>query len=217
MKPLYQIGFLYLNIQLDMKDDYCNKNFTGEVFRNGEKIPRAKNIEEFLEYGRNEKPCLFVDTKLNETFYNFFAVEDPRGLAPKGYKVASADNWNGIIAECGIQDVEDAGVDEFDCLEEDYIADNEDCTNLEANKENFKFYNNENKLNIIPAGFISEFNGRVGVNKQARYWTSNNRSAGGAFWVGFNSEYIFLGAYDHIKNTFSTKEEGLQIRLVKEK
>ena len=129
-----------------MKDDYCNKNFTGEVFRNGEKIPRAKNIEEFLEYGRNEKPCLFVDTKLNETFYNFFAVEDPRRLAPKGYKVASADNWNGIIAECGIQDVEDAGVDEFDCLEEDYIADNEDCTNLEANKENFKFSDSIQKV-----------------------------------------------------------------------
>ena len=200
-----------------MKDDLINKNFAGEEFRNGEKIPRAINIEEFLEYGRNKKACLFVDTKHNETFYNFFAVEDPRELAPKGYKITSANDWNGIIAKYGIEDVEDAGVDEFDCLEEDYINDNEDYTNLEANKENFKFFNNKNKLNIIPAGFISKINGRVGVNKQARYWTSNDRSAGGAFWVGFNSEYIFLGAYDHIKNTFSPKDEGLQIRLIKEK
>jgi len=36
--------------------------------------------------------------------------------------------------------------------------------------------------------------GRVGVNKQARFWTSKERDTDDAFWVGLNSEYIFLGA-----------------------
>jgi len=204
-----------------MKDNYSTKNYNGEIFQNGEKIPNAKDIEEFLDYGSRKKACLFVDAELNETFYNFFAVEDSRGFAPKGHKVASPDNWNGIISEYKIEDNEDAGVDDFDCLEEDYVNDNEDDSNLNAIKHNFKLYNKENKLNVTPAGFISKWNGRVGINKQARYWTSEDKSSGNdtdnAFWVGFNSNYIFLGAYDHIKNTFDSKEEGLQIRLVKEK
>lgn len=194
-----------------------NNNYNGDTFRNGDKIPNAKSVEEFIEHGKKRLACIFVDQELNQTFYNFFAVEDTRRFAPDGYKVASPDDWNGIIYESGISDIDDAGMDEYDCLEEDYVNDNQDLSNLESNIENFESENKKNNLNIIPSGFISKWEGRVGVNKQARFWTSKERDTDDAFWVGLNSEYIFLGAYDHVKKTFSSKQEGLQVRLVKEK
>lgn len=194
-----------------------DNNYNGDTFRNGDKIPNAKSVEEFIEHGKKRLACMFVDQELNQTFYNFFAVEDARGFAPDGYKVASPDDWNGIIYESGISDIDDAGIDEYDSLEEDYVNDNEDLSNLEANIENFESENKKNNLNITPSGFISKWEGLVGVNKQARFWTSKERDADDAFWVGLNSEYIFLGAYDHVKKTFSSKQEGLQVRLVKEK
>lgn len=194
-----------------------DNNYNGDTFRNGDKIPNAKSVEEFIEHGKKRLACMFVDQELNQTFYNFFAVEDTRGFAPDGYKVASHDDWISIMAGADISDIYDTGMDENDCIEEDYVADNEDLSNVEYTIENFESENKKNNLNITPSGFISRWEGRVGVNKQARWWISNKKDTDYAFWVGLNSEYIFLGAYDHVKKTISSKQEGLQVRLVKEK
>ena len=52
------------------------------------------------------------------------------------------------------------------------------------------------------------------------YWTSNDRSSfdapDDAFWVGLNSSYIWLGAYDNIRQTFKSKYEGMAVRLLKD-
>jgi uncharacterized protein (TIGR02145 family) len=72
-------------------------------FRNGDKIPQAKSAYEFNKYGKEGKAawCYVNYDKANGTkygkLYNWYAVNDPRGLAPIGYHIPSNDEWSTLI------------------------------------------------------------------------------------------------------------------------
>ena len=78
-------------------------------FQNGDSIPQAKDINEAFEWSLEKKPfwCYYnFDDSLAKTYgklYNWYAVNDSRGLAPKGWKVASKNDWETLINyACGI-------------------------------------------------------------------------------------------------------------------
>ncbi|MEX0813078.1 MAG: fibrobacter succinogenes major paralogous domain-containing protein [Chitinophagales bacterium] len=81
---------------------WMSKNLNVDKFRNGDPIPHAKNIEEWLEYGENKGPawCYFNNDKSNSSIhgklYNYYAVVDPRGLAPEGWRIPSYYDWSGL-------------------------------------------------------------------------------------------------------------------------
>ena len=75
------------------------ENLNVEVFSNGEPILEAKTATEWNDAAKNHKPawCYYDNDAKNGTkfgkLYNFYAVTDPRGLAPKGWHVASHEEW----------------------------------------------------------------------------------------------------------------------------
>lgn len=78
------------------KHIWMTKNLDVDRFRNGDKIPEAKTKEEWLKAGSEGKPawCYYnnkVD-KANGRLYNYYAVIDPRGLAPTGWKVPNTNH-----------------------------------------------------------------------------------------------------------------------------
>ena len=81
--------------------------------------------------------------------------------------------------------------------------------------------NLKNNFNAKPSGYINKWDkDLLGYNKQARYWTSDDRSSfeapNDAFWVGLNSNYVYIGAYDHVRQTYKSKYEGMTVRLIKD-
>lgn len=86
---------------------WSNRNLNVSTFRNGEAIPEAKNASEWQEYCKNNKPAfvyLDFDPKNGKKYgklYNFHAVMDPRGLAPKGWHVPSKIEYEVLIAFLG--------------------------------------------------------------------------------------------------------------------
>ena len=82
------------------KQEWMAKNLDVERFANGDPIPHAVTDEEWEKAGDEGRPawCYYNNTSCyNETvgkLYNFFAVDDPRGLAPEGWHVASDEEWN---------------------------------------------------------------------------------------------------------------------------
>ncbi|MFZ4569029.1 MAG: fibrobacter succinogenes major paralogous domain-containing protein [Bacteroidota bacterium] len=78
---------------------WMKENLSVSVFRNGDPIPYASNYEEWGESSINQKPayCYYGDNPLNESkygkLYNWYAVNDPRGLAPKGWHIPSDAEW----------------------------------------------------------------------------------------------------------------------------
>lgn len=75
------------------------ENLNVSTFRNGDPIPQAKTAKEWKAAGKNKQPawCYFDnDPKNGEKYgklYNFYAVTDSRGLAPKGFHVPSDEEW----------------------------------------------------------------------------------------------------------------------------
>ena len=86
---------------------WMTKNLDVSKFRNGEIIPEAKTDEEWSASGINEQPawCYYNNDAKNGTkygkLYNWFAVNDPRGLAPKGWHVPSDDDWTTLEENIG--------------------------------------------------------------------------------------------------------------------
>ena len=78
---------------------WMTKNLDVSTFRNGDPIPEAKTDEEWEKAGENKQPawCYYNNDPANSTkygkLYNWFAVKDPRGLAPDGWHVPSEAEW----------------------------------------------------------------------------------------------------------------------------
>ncbi len=78
---------------------WTSKNLNVSKFRNGEAIPLAKTNAEWKSAGENKQPawCYYENKTANGTkygkLYNFYAVNDPRGLAPSGYHVPTDAEW----------------------------------------------------------------------------------------------------------------------------
>ncbi len=74
-------------------------NLNVSHFRNGDPIPEAKTKQEWLQAGKQQQPawCYYEnDSQHGKTYgklYNWYAVNDPRGLAPAGWRIPSNQDW----------------------------------------------------------------------------------------------------------------------------
>ena len=86
---------------------WATKNFDVSVFRNGDTIPEAKTNEEWIKAGEEGKPawCYYNNDPENGKkygkLYNWYTVNDPRGLAPKGWHVPIDSEWTTLINYLG--------------------------------------------------------------------------------------------------------------------
>ena len=92
-----------VNAQDDVKigtQVWTSKNLDVSTFRNGDPIPEAKSKEEWIKARKSKQPawCYYNDDEQNvKTYgklYNWYAVNDSRGLAPKGYHIPSDAEWS---------------------------------------------------------------------------------------------------------------------------
>lgn len=75
------------------------ENLDVDKFRNGDPIPQAKSTAEWEQAGKNKMPawCYYDNDPKNGLkygkLYNWYAVNDLRGLAPKGWHIPSDAEW----------------------------------------------------------------------------------------------------------------------------
>jgi uncharacterized protein (TIGR02145 family) len=78
---------------------WTTENLNVDRFRNGEIIPEARTNEEWEKACQEGKPgwCYYDNDPANGLvygkLYNWFAVNDPRGIAPEGWHIPSHDEW----------------------------------------------------------------------------------------------------------------------------
>lgn len=83
------------------------QNLNIEKFKNGDSIPHASTQSEWRSAARNNEPawCYFGNTSENNDvygkLYNWYAVNDPRGLAPDGWHIASKKEYLDMIHYIG--------------------------------------------------------------------------------------------------------------------
>ncbi|MCB0400736.1 MAG: fibrobacter succinogenes major paralogous domain-containing protein [Flavobacteriales bacterium] len=86
---------------------WTTQNLNVDTFQNGDKIPEAKTSEEWNEKSQNKEPvwCHYnfdaVNDSLHGKLYNWYAITDDRKLAPKGWHVATKEDWEELIKFSG--------------------------------------------------------------------------------------------------------------------
>jgi uncharacterized protein (TIGR02145 family) len=87
--------------------NWADKNLAVSQFRNGDNIPEVKTDEEWAKFGEQKKTawCYYQNDSANGTkygkLYNWYAVNDKRGLAPAGWHIATDDEWQLLIDALG--------------------------------------------------------------------------------------------------------------------
>ncbi len=91
--------------------EWTTKNLDVVTFRNGDTIPEAQTVEEWVEDREKGQAAWSYQANLPEygqkygKLYNWYAVNDPRGLAPKGYHVPTKADWDSLVSYLGGEEI----------------------------------------------------------------------------------------------------------------
>lgn len=79
---------------------WMKRNLDVDHYRNGDSIPQVTNLEEWATLTTGAW-CYYDNDPANGEIYgklyNWYAVNDPRGLAPEGWHISSNEEWQGLI------------------------------------------------------------------------------------------------------------------------
>lgn len=174
------------------------ENLNVSTFRNGDLIPEARTLEEWVKAGNKGQPvwCYYDNDPENGIkfgkLYNGYAVDDPRGLAPEGWRIPEDEDW--IILSEFLGGVDFAG----DKLKSD---------NHWQEQGNG---NNESGFNALPGGYRYG-DGHFGFIGYFSYWWASGDPDNQYAW-GRGLGYSY---YD-IHRDFLHKNGGFSIRCIKE-
>jgi len=169
--------------------EWISSNLNTNKFQNGDEIYEAKNSEDWINAGNEERPawCYYKFDSSNEKLYgklyNWYAANDSRGLAPMGWHVATNGEWK-----------------ELSNINGEY-----------HNKKSSSMYLDEIKFNPISSGFCS-FKGKfIDIDDDyCQWWCFYNKKQRKSFAWGVSSKkYTSWKVED--------KRVGLPVRCVKDK
>lgn len=87
--------------------EWMAENLNVDRFINGDLIPEAKSPEEWAKLAAAKSPawCYYGNKPANGQkygrLYNWYAVDDSRGLAPSGFHIPTKLEWNRLLASSG--------------------------------------------------------------------------------------------------------------------
>lgn len=86
---------------------WAAENLNVERFRNGDPIPEATTDSAWIKAELAGEPawCFLDNSRENGRkygrIYNYYAIMDPRGLAPAGWRIPTYHEWIDLFEECG--------------------------------------------------------------------------------------------------------------------
>jgi uncharacterized protein (TIGR02145 family) len=86
---------------------WISQNLDVSNFQNGDPIPEAKNESEWKKAGELRQPvwCYYNNDSSNKKkygkLYNWYAINDKRGLAPRGWHIPDEGEWTKLANELG--------------------------------------------------------------------------------------------------------------------
>lgn len=172
--------------------DWMAANLQVTRFRNGSPIPEAKSQEEWKSaFDRGEPAWSWIAFDQSEgknygRLYNWYAVTDPRGLAPEGWTIPDSTDWMDLVSAAKL-DATICITDDTD-LDGDYDAgvlqqagvdwDNPDSFGWDTNG------NNMSGFSAVPGGMI----GSDGIPGSLEMETS---------WWGKDGLILRIGNHSH--------------------
>ncbi len=197
-EPVYvtdQDGNVYPTVVIG-NQVWMTKNLNTTKYRNGDLIPRVIDDVgwDTLHTGAYCNYDLYIETY--GRLYNWYAVNDSRGIAPLGWHVASWDEWNVLVNYMGGADV--AGVKLKEAGSEHWATYNNSATN-------------ESGFTALPGGFRTMGGPFEYISDAGIWWCSTEENEQGAkavsMWYNQGGVRLYSGG---------KKEWGYSVRCVKD-
>lgn len=176
---------------------WMTSNLNVNRFRNGDIIPQVYSIEEWMSAGYEERPVWCYYEFKNENgykygkLYNWYAVNDIRGLAPNGWHIPSDVEWNQLSNSLGGDD------------QSGYDLKNSNGWYNDGNG------NNGSGFSGLPGGCIHDDGRFSSIGKGSSWWTSSTRNGNEAF-----SRHLHYKD-DEMHKTNYNMASGFSVRCVK--
>lgn len=179
------------------KQIWMTDNLSVDTFRNGDPILHAKTNKQWVNASRNRQPayCFYNNDKSNDlTFgklYNWYAINDQRGLAPVGWHVPNDIEWMELTNYLGGEP--DAG------------------TKLKKNtgwKDNGSG-SNSTRFSALPGGLRHSSGIFYDIGKFGYWWTSTSSDQNNAMM-----RYIYYKVSNVVRLNFE-KSLGYSVRCLK--
>ncbi len=194
---------------------WTTKNLDVDHYRNGDSIPEVRDGTEWANLKTGAWCYYNNDSALGATYgklYNWYAVNDPRGLAPIGWHIPSDSGWK-VMEMCLGMTQSDAdnnslrGTDEGGKLKRTGTIEEKDglwnSPNIGAT--------NQSKFSALPSGYRNNFGTFNYLGSNCYWWTSTDFGASRGAWFRHLS---YVDA--RCDRTEDYKVNGFSVRLVKD-
>ncbi len=190
--PTTQDLFVTIGIQM-----WMNKNLNVDHYRNGDSIPEVRDSATWVN-SKTGAWCYYNNSdslgKIYGKLYNWYAVNDPRGLAPEGWHVPSDKEWTILANFLGGDSIAGRKLKEPEYLHW---------------KIHYLNPTNESGFSALPGG-CCQSNGAFGALSYIGYWWSSTESANFALSRSLN------GMNDNITVNNCDQKVGFSVRCVKD-
>ena len=188
------------------------KNLDVDRFNNGDEIYEAKTEEDWINAFKNNQPawCYYENKQENNFYYgklyNYYAVNDIRGIAPLGYRILKIDDWELLVNNLGGK--KQAG--EFLKSEAFWTLNKiskPSISNYGQNK--LMLHNVTSVFEAMPGGIRKEYGNFTSIGKDGNWWAISENTAN-------FKKYISLGYYNN--SVFFNDANigyGLSVRCIK--
>jgi len=174
---------------------WTTKNLDVTTYRNGEVIPQVQDATAWANLSTGAW-CYYENNTANGSsygkLYNWYAVNDPRGLAPKGYHIPTDNEWT-ILSE-NLGGTSEAGT---------------------KMKSSSGWKNNGNGTNTsgfagLPGGFRNGYGNFYSIGAFGYWWSSSEDYADFAW-----SRYLFYNN-GFVYRSFYNKQNGFSVRCLRD-
>jgi uncharacterized protein (TIGR02145 family) len=207
---------------------WMSENLNVSTFRNGDPIPEAKSNEEWKRAGENKQPawCYYENDPKNGVkygkLYNWYAVNDSRGLAPTGWHISSDAEWKVLKDYLGLDEgiimKSISGWNGYGCKKCDggsstFMANCSACKGTQKNSSVPLSGNGTNSSGFsgFPGGNRYDDGGFGQIGTHGYWWSSTEYDTKYAWYHRLNNIYCC-----EYRNRDRIKVEGFSVRCLRD-
>lgn len=176
--------------------EWTAENLNVAHYRNGDEIPQVQDKDKWAKLTTGAWCYYENKTDNGKTYgklYNWYAVNDPRGLAPEGWHVPTSKEWKELSSTIG---------------EDSFTGGHMKSTTLWSSPNNGG--DNSSDFSALPSGTRVVSGGFMNILKYCGFWSASE-DGGNFSWVyGLNFNNAGLNRNSIVKGS------GFSVRVVKD-
>ena len=188
------------------------ENLKTTHYKNGDEMPTGLSSGMFGKWVNTTSGAYTVydnvpsNTDVYGNLYNWYAVDDERGICPEGFHIPSEKEWKKLEIFLGMSEEKYSSMMRGDTDEGSKLAGNADLWN-DGNLKNISAFGTSG-FNALPAGYRSRELGRyTGMGKYGIFWSSGLEES--RLWCR-NMYYN----HSRVMRVTNDKRMGLSVRCV---